>query len=78
MTDSPDFVSLRCRITVFYDGNFWHGYKYHEKKKPAVKYWHDKIERNMARDRYVTRRLRKEGWSVIRFWDHDIHKCPSM
>ena len=76
MTGRPDFASRRRRIAVFCDGDFWHGYRYHEKKKPAGRYWRDKIERNMARDRYVTRRLRREGWSVLRFWEHDIHGNP--
>ena len=76
MTGNPDFASRRRRIAVFCDGDFWHGYRYAEKKKPASKYWRDKIERNMARDRYVTKRLRREGWSVLRFWEHDIHKDP--
>ena len=76
MTGSPDFASRRRRIAVFCDGDFWHGYRYHEKKKLAGKYWRDKIERNMARDKYVTRRLRREGWSVLRFWEHDIRKDP--
>ena len=77
MTGSPDFASRRRRIAIFCDGDFWHGYRYHERKKPAGRYWRDKIERNMARDRYVTRRLRREGWSVLRFWEHDIHKDPA-
>lgn len=77
MTGSPDFASRRRRIAVFCDGDFWHGYRYAERKKPSARYWRDKIERNMARDRYVTKRLRREGWSVLRFWEHDIHKNPS-
>ena len=76
MTGNPDFASRRRRIAVFCDGDFWHGYRYDEKKKPSGKYWRDKIERNIARDKYVTRRLRREGWSVLRFWEHDIHKNP--
>ena len=61
---------------MFCDGDFWHGYRYWDKKRPAGRYWRDKIERNMARDRYVTRRLRREGWAVLRFWEHDIHRDP--
>ena len=78
MTGSPDFANRRRRIAVFCDGDFWHGYRYADKKRPAGRYWREKIERNMARDRYVTRRLRREGWSVLRFWEHDIHKNPAM
>lgn len=40
-------------LVVFVDGDFWHGYKW-EERKPKLKtnreYWIPKIERNMQRD----------------------------
>ena len=72
---SPDFV-VEKKLLVFCDGDFWHGYQYSRKKKPPKKFWRDKIERNMERDRKVTRKLRADGWSVIRLWEHDIEKRP--
>lgn len=74
MFGNPDFVLKRKKIIIFCDGYFWHGYKYNEKKKPAKKFWRDKIERNIKRDKRITRKLRREGWSVLRFWEHDIEK----
>ena len=76
MYGNPDFANKRKRIAIFCDGDFWHGYRYDEKKKPAKKYWRDKIENNMRRDRKYTRRLRRDGWSVLRLWEHDIEKNP--
>ena len=72
---SPDF-QVGKRVLVFCDGDFWHGYRYAEKKRPAKKYWREKIEGNMRRDRKVSRRLRRDGWSVLRIWEHDIKKNP--
>ena len=72
---SPDFVVERS-VLVFCDGDFWHGYRYGEKKRLPKKFWRDKIERNMRRDRTVTRRLRADGWSVVRLWEHDIDGRP--
>ena len=72
---NPDFV-VEKKILVFCDGDFWHGYQYDRKKKPPKKFWRDKIERNMERDRKVTRRLRADGWSVVRLWEHDIENRP--
>ena len=72
---SPDFV-VEKKVIVFCDGDFWHGYQYDRKKKPPKKFWRDKIERNIERDRKVTRKLRADGWSVIRLWEHDIEKRP--
>ncbi len=76
MSGNPDFAHKRRKIAIFCDGDFWHGYRYHDKKKPAKKFWKDKIETNMRRDQRYSRRLRREGWSVLRFWEHDIEKDP--
>ena len=72
---SPDFV-VEKKVLVFCDGDFWHGYLYDRKKKPQKKFWRDKIERNMERDRKVSRKLRADGWSVVRLWEHYIEKSP--
>jgi len=73
MFGNPDFVLKRKKIVIFCDGDFWHGHNY-DVKKPSKKFWRDKIERNMARDRRISRKLRSEGWAVLRFWEHDIEK----
>ena len=72
---SPDF-QVGNNVLVFCDGDFWHGYRYAEKKRSAKKYWREKIEGNMRRDRKVSRRLRRDGWAVLRIWEHDIKKNP--
>mgnify|MGYP000849021881 FL=1 len=74
---NPDFQVGR-NVLVFCDGDFWHGYRYAEKKRPAKKYWREKIEGNMRRDRKVSRKLRRDGWSVLRIWEHDIKKKPEI
>jgi len=76
MLGNPDFVLKRKKIIIYCDGDFWHGYKYEEKKKLAKKFWRDKIERNMRRDKRISRKLRRDGWFVLRFWEHDIEKDP--
>lgn len=35
-------------------------------------FWRQKLAANMARDRFVTRQLRRQGWRVIRIWEHDL------
>ena len=75
---NPDFANHELRIAVFCDGDFWHGFRYNVKKKPDKKFWRDKIEGNMRRDRRVSRKLRCAGYSVIRLWEHDIEKRPDV
>lgn len=76
MYGNPDFVHRRKKIIIYCDGDFWHGYQYNERKKPAKKFWRDKIENNMRRDKRYSRRLRRDGWSVLRIWEHDIERNP--
>src|SRR3954463_2192664 len=59
----PDIVFAKYKLAVFIDSDFWHGrnYKLFGRMTP---FWRAKIERNMERDRQVTRKLRREGWSV--------------
>ncbi len=78
MYGNPDFILKRKKIAIFCDGDFWHGYRYHEKKKPTQKYWKDKLEGNMRRDQRYSRKLRRDGWSVLRLWEHDIEKNSDM
>jgi DNA mismatch endonuclease (patch repair protein) len=37
-------------------------------------FWMKKLTGNQARDRLVTRMLRKTGWRVVRVWEHDLKK----
>lgn len=71
----PDIVFLKERVCVFLDSNFWHGWQY-PRWKSLLKneFWRSKIENNRLRDRKTTRYLRKQGWKVVRFWEHEIKK----
>jgi len=73
----PDFTFKKYKIAVFCDSEFWHGKDWDEKKlehKSNIKFWHQKIERNIQRDAEVNEELLKNGWQVIRFWGKDIEK----
>ena len=72
----PDLIVFGHKIAIFCDGDFWHGYKNKNKKiaKTNSAFWKAKIERNIQRDKEVNRFLRKEGWRVIRLWEHQIKK----
>ena len=73
---SPDIVFVKQKIAIFIDGDFWHGRRYGKEGegKNWKKFWKDKIEENIRRDRRVNRRLKKEGWKVIRIWESDVKK----
>ncbi|MDB5188556.1 MAG: mismatch endonuclease Vsr, partial [Candidatus Nomurabacteria bacterium] len=66
----PDIAIPRKKIAVLIDGDFWHGWKFHERKSKLNPYWLAKIEDNMRRDRKNVRFLRSRGWKVLRIWEH--------
>jgi len=74
----PDFSWKKYKVAVFCDSSFWHGYqwgkKFKESFKVRKKFWINKIEANRRRDRFVNRELKKQDWTVLRFWDRDIIK----
>ena len=73
----PDIVMRKYKIVIFCDSEFWHGKDWPIRKKEIhsnKKFWHDKIEANIRRDKFVSKQLKKEGWTVIRFWGKDIIK----
>lgn len=71
----PDFVFRRERLAVFVDGCFWHGCRLHcRMPKSHVAFWKAKIRKNRARDAIVRQWLRKNGWSVLRLWEHHLRE----
>ncbi len=73
----PDFAFPKQKVAVFVDGCFWHGcLKCYTRPKTNRAFWDRKRETNMARDKRVTRQLRRQGWKVIRIWQHSLKKFP--
>jgi DNA mismatch endonuclease (patch repair protein) len=70
----PDIVFPSKKVVVFLDSCFWHGCKKHLRMPKSNKsYWTAKIRRNVERDKYVTSKLKKDGWAVVRLWEHEIN-----
>jgi len=69
----PDLVFEAAKLVVFLDGCYWHGCpKCYRPPTSNTSYWYEKFQRNKARDRRVGRLLRREGWRVVRIWEHEI------
>jgi DNA mismatch endonuclease (patch repair protein) len=75
----PDFIFSKYRLAVFVDGCFWHGCPKHA-TKPANNraFWRRKLAGNKTRDRVVNRVLRREGWRVVRIWEHELAKKTEL
>jgi DNA mismatch endonuclease (patch repair protein) len=74
VTGKPDVVFEKKHLAIFIDGCFWHGCPRCCRKLPQTnrEYWIRKINRNLALARSTNRQLRKEGWLVIRIWEHEM------
>ena len=69
----PDLTFRKAKVVVFVDGCFWHACPKHLVwPRKNADFWKRKISENAKRDKTVTRALRKNGWLVIRFWEHAI------
>jgi DNA mismatch endonuclease (patch repair protein) len=71
----PDILFPRWRVAVFVDGCQWHCCPFHwVRPKSNSEFWDRKFERNRRRDKLVNRLLKKEGWRVFRFWEHEVER----
>jgi DNA mismatch endonuclease, patch repair protein len=77
----PDVVFPGAKVAVFVDGDFWHGRDWETRQGKLSRgnnpgYWVAKIQRNIERDRQNTGRLQEMGWTVLRFWESEVHSDP--
>ena len=69
----PDFVFPTLKLAVFVDGCFWHGCPKHATSPVNnAEFWEKKLNANKLRDKLVTKSLRKDGWRVLRIWEHEL------
>lgn len=73
----PDFALKKFKTVIFIDSCFWHKCPKHFRQPGSNRiYWTVKINRNVERAKEVDRQLKKEGWIVLRFWEHEIKENP--
>jgi len=69
----PDVVIPALRMALFADGCFYHCCPKHgHMPKSRREYWVPKLANNLKRDTLNERYLRRKGYSVRRFWEHDL------
>jgi DNA mismatch endonuclease (patch repair protein) len=67
-----DMAFTGVKVAVLIDGCFWHGCPEHATQPKAnAEWWRKKLDRNMARDQETTEHLVAQGWTVLRFWEHE-------
>lgn len=74
---APDISIKKDRIAVFIDGCFWHGCRRCYKEPTTnTAFWREKVHNNKKRRRKVRKVLKKQGWHVQEFWEHEVNSEP--
>lgn len=69
----PDVVIPAVHLAVFIDGCFWHGCPEHYvRPRTRTGFWSAKLVENTTRDRRQTAELERQGWRVVRAWEHEV------
>ena len=71
---TPDIVFPKKKVAVFVDGDFWHGWRLPAWERKLTPFWRNKLRENRKRDARNFRKLRVQGWKVIRIWQHQLKK----
>lgn len=79
LTGKPDIVFTKYKLAIFIDGCFWHKCPkcFISPDKNKI-FWKKKINGNVQRDNDVNKILKKEGWTVLRFWEHLLKKGSNL
>lgn len=75
---TPDIVLSEPRLAIFINGCFWHHCPkcYPGLPKTHTDFWRRKFVRNEERDKRKIKELKRLGWKVRVFWEHDINRDP--
>jgi DNA mismatch endonuclease (patch repair protein) len=75
----PDFAFPARRLALFVDGCYWHGCpKCYRRPVSNSAYWDAKIARNRVRDVAAVSRLKRDGWRVLRIWEHQLVSADAV
>lgn len=65
---NPDFVDVDAKVAVFVDGCYWHGCPIHQPRSITH------IPMARKRDAYSRLALRRNGWGMVRIWEHELNE----
>ncbi len=72
----PDIFFPNKKLVVFVNGCFWHRCPYCKPKPPKtnIKFWKEKFNNNVERDKRIQTTLSKEGYNVTVVWECQLKK----
>ena len=73
LSGKPDIAIKKYKVVIFIGSCFWHHCPLHTRMpKSNIEFWEKKLSRNKERDKEVNSFYIKNGWTIIRAWEHDI------
>lgn len=75
LSGKPDIVLPKYKTAIFVNSCFWHhheGCKYAYTPKTNTKFWIDKINANVERDKVNKQKLSDLGWNVLTIWECEV------
>lgn len=76
---TPDIVFSKRKKVIFVNGCFWHGHNCNKGRLPKsnLKFWTDKIHKNITRDLRNHQELNLMGWKFLIIWQCEIKVDPN-
>ena len=71
----PDIVLSKYKTVIFVHGCFWHkhkGCKNFVLPKTRTKWWLEKINKNVQRDKKNIKKLEQLGWKIFVVWECEL------
>ena len=71
----PDITLPKYKKIIFVHGCFWHGHvDCPRAKRPTTnqKFWNEKLNKNIERDKITIKNLKQLGWDVLTVWTCEV------
>lgn len=71
----PDITLPKYKKVIFVHGCFWHGHNDCKKSnRPTTnkKFWHEKLDKNIERDKITMNNIKHLGWDSLVVWTCEV------
>ncbi len=78
---TPDITLPKYKKVIFVHGCFWHGHKdCSRSKRPSTneKFWREKLDKNIARDKATVKALKELGWDELTVWTCEVNDVNKL
>ena len=77
----PDITLPKYKKIIFVHGCFWHGHiDCPRAKRPTTnkKFWNEKLNKNIERDKITVNNLKASGWDVLTVWTCEVNDTEKL